>query len=291
MPRKLEGWSREQIASGLRLAASGVPVLEVAQMMDVSADVFAEWKAEYAELFDKLIIGSAGLEQLDNAAKTTGNRRVAYLSGCLGGKEVQTMMLGCKLRYSVIENPATVARELLRSGCILGNFQKPSLSWESFPPGSRSLHQGSSEGALLATNCGTSNSKARLSQNHERAADGSTIGRARMSLMALVSAQIAARKKDLPQLRASDGETPLVGVLNKEIDELRWRMELASGDRIDVPIIEDEGLKFSLDGILEEPIQAIRTFYTSPVDALLMGNLLIKKSESPATRPKLNQVA
>jgi predicted NodU family carbamoyl transferase len=61
-------------------------------------------------------------------------------------------------------------------------------------------------------------------------------------------------------------------------------MELADGRRIEVPIIQDVGLKFSLDGILDAPIDAIRAFYTSPVDALLLGNLLIKKSDSPTRR-------
>lgn len=48
-------WSREQVASGLRLAGSGVPVIDIAQMMGVSSEVFYAWKAEYTELFDKLI--------------------------------------------------------------------------------------------------------------------------------------------------------------------------------------------------------------------------------------------
>jgi hypothetical protein len=54
--REMEGsWSREQIASGLRLVGSGVPVIEVTEMMGVSPEVFSAWKAEYSERFDRLI--------------------------------------------------------------------------------------------------------------------------------------------------------------------------------------------------------------------------------------------
>lgn len=243
MSREMTGsWSSEQIASGLRLAESGVPVVEITRMMGVSPDVFFAWKAEYAELFEKLIIRFAGPKQPNNATKTTAGRRVAYLSGCAGGKEVENMLRECKVRFSFIENPATVACELLRSGSVLGNFQKP-LSGKGLPE-----------------------------------AGGFLMGQARMNFFILVSAQIVNPRSDSPQHGVFDGETALSGVVSVEIDELRWRTEMAGGAQIDVPITQGVGLKFSLDGILDAPIDAVRTFYTSPVDALLLGNLLIKKS-------------
>jgi hypothetical protein len=241
-------WSSEQIASGLRLAESGVPVVEITRMMGVSPDVFFTWKTEYAELFEKLIIRFAGPKRPNNATKTNEGRRVAYLSGCAGGKEVEDMLRECKLRFSVIENPATVACELLRSGSVLGNFQKP------------------------------------LSGKGLSEAGGFLTGQARINSFILVSVQIVNPKSDSHPRGAFGGETALSGVVSGEIDELRWRMEMAGGAQIDVPITQDVGLKFNLDGILEAPIDAVRTFYTSPVDALLLGNLLIKKSESPTTR-------
>jgi hypothetical protein len=38
-------------------------------------------------------------------------------------------------------------------------------------------------------------------------------------------------------------------------------------------------VKFRLDGILGALIDAIRAFYTSSMDALLLGSFLIKKSD------------
>jgi hypothetical protein len=39
-------------------------------------------------------------------------------------------------------------------------------------------------------------------------------------------------------------------------------------------------MKFNLNGISDAAINAIRIFYTSPIDALLLGSFLIRKSES-----------
>jgi hypothetical protein len=246
-------WSREQIASGLRLAGSGVPVVEVTQMMGVSLEVFSAWKAEYAELFDKLIGTFPEPKQPNNVTKTVGNRRMAYLSGSVGGEEVERELRECKIRYSVIENAAAIAGELLRSGNVLGNFQKP-LYWKDFPSTSRPL------------------------------LGGSQMGQAGESLFILVSAQLVNQKRDSPQSGTSRGEAALSGVFSSEIDELRWRADLADGGQIDEAIIRDVPVKFSLDGILDAPIDAIRAFYTSPMDALLLGNFLIKKSDSPSRR-------
>src|SRR5882762_7779652 len=192
-------WSREQIASGLRLAGSGVPVAEVTQMMGVSLKVFSAWKAEYAELFDKLIGRFPEPKQPNNVTQTVGNRRMAYMSGSVGGEEVESELHACKIRYI--------------GECLT---REP--------------------------------------------------------------------RKGLASIWGIQGRAALSGVFSSEIDELRWRADLASGSQIDEAIIRDVAVKFSLDGILDAPIDAIRAFYTSPMDALLLGNFLIKKSDSPSRR-------
>jgi len=58
------------------------------------------------------------------------------MSGSVGGEEVESELHACKIRYSIIENAAAIAGELLRSGNVLGNFQKP-IYWKAFPSASR----------------------------------------------------------------------------------------------------------------------------------------------------------
>ena len=80
-------WPKEQIASALRLAGSGVPVVEVARMMGTSPGMVSGWKEEYSTLFDRLIRKSA--EQLDNTTGGVRVRRKAYLSGCTASEEAR----------------------------------------------------------------------------------------------------------------------------------------------------------------------------------------------------------
>ena len=285
MSREVKGsWSKEQIASGLRLAASGVPVTEVTGMMGVSPEIFSAWRAEYAEVFDRLIIRSGGQIKPNPVTNAIVGRKIAYLTSCVGGAEIESELRDCKLPHAVIENPAVVAGDLLKSGNILGNFQE-SIYWTCFPRASRSLLEGSSKDALPPPNSElTVSSYGQSFDKQRREADGSQIGQASVSLLVLVSAQIVDLKGKSPRHEASCGETALSGAFSEEVDELRWRTHMAGRDHIDEPIIRGVGLKFSLEGILDTPIDAIRAFYTSPVDALLLGNFLIKKSDSPARR-------
>jgi hypothetical protein len=86
-----------------------------------------------------------------------------------------------------------------------------------------------------------------------------------VNLLVRVSAHIVDLKGKSPRHEASRGER--AGAFSEEVDELRWRTHMAGRDPIDEPITRGVGLKFSLDGIPDTPIDAIRAFYTSPVDA------------------------
>ena len=97
MLRKMKGsWSREEIASGLRLAGSGVSVAEVTRMMGVSPEVFSAWRTQYAEVLDKLIIRSAGqiqpnaVTRWDEKAGLRGMRYAPNVRRARGTKKKET---------------------------------------------------------------------------------------------------------------------------------------------------------------------------------------------------------
>src|SRR5258707_13274332 len=102
-------WSREEIASGLRLAGSGVPVVEVTRMMGVSPEVFSAWRAEYAEVLDKLIIRSAGQNQPNAVTKTIARGGGAHLNRGAGGGKKEKGVGPMKIRDAVNEKPAARA--------------------------------------------------------------------------------------------------------------------------------------------------------------------------------------
>ena len=240
MYRRIEcKWPKEQIASALRLAGAGVPVVEVARMMGTTPGMVSGWKEEYSSLFDRLVRKSA--EQLDNTTGCVRIKRMAYLSGCTAGEEVESELRACKLRYSVIENVTAVARELLRSGNVLANLQRPVYSEDASSPCLRP------------------------------AAGSSPIDRESANFLILVNAQLS-------QTNGSASETMLSGAVKGQIDELRWRTFVGNNVKLDEPILQDIAIEFSLDAVLDTWMDAIRAFYTSSMDALLLGHVLIQKS-------------
>jgi hypothetical protein len=69
---------------------------------------------------------SARFRNKATIAKTGDAKSVAYLSNHLAEEEkLESKLCACKLRYSIVKDTAGVARYLLRSGRLLGNFQKP----------------------------------------------------------------------------------------------------------------------------------------------------------------------
>jgi hypothetical protein len=171
--------------------------------------VFSAWRAEYVELFNKLVIKIPGQKQSNNATSSISDKRIAYLSGCMGGEEVENELRACKLRYSVIDNPANVTGELLRSDSILGNFQNPS-SWKPFPTASQPVLEGCSGHASRTAGCELSGSlpvllnKKRMSETADY-----QMGSALACLSVLVSAQIVDANRESPQDGAAGQENHL----------------------------------------------------------------------------------
>ena len=134
-----------------------------------------------------------------------------------------------------------VARELLRSGNVLANLQRP-------------VYGEDASSTFLPPPAGSS-----------------PIDRESANFLILVNAQLA-------QTSRSASETVLSGSVKGEIDELRWRTFVGNNVKLDEPILQDIAMEFSLDAVLDTWMDAIRAFYTSSMDALLLGHVLIQKS-------------
>jgi hypothetical protein len=235
-------WSREQIASAIRLTAAGVSEKEVLAMMGVSSSVFSAWKSAYAQTFRKL-------------TKTVGVRRVAYFSAWLGHQlEVESALQACKIGYSVVGNWAEAVRELVKSGFLLANLQAP-VQAESSAPIPSSSFNGSSSHATPTSH-----------QNEERP-------------LMLVSVQGLDQEDLSVQPGIPADERKIAGAVSTRIDELMWSTCLGYRGPMDESIVGGVPMRFSLEAILDGPVDAIRIFFTSSMDVLLLGNCLIQKSE------------
>ena len=224
MQNDIQGnWSREQIASALRLVASGVPVNDLLQMMGTTGQIFSAWQAEYAESFNFFVTPDSNASSAGPDGRNV--RRTAYMWDGLDEQNIEEVLTQCKIKYRVCDRLPSVVRELLMSGERLANFQY------LLPPGSSSRP---------ATSC-----------------------------MALVSAQVVDDTSD---------QTPFWGACSAQIDELRFK-HLKPDGYAEEAVIREVPLKFALEGIFEQAIDAIRAFYTSPIDSLLLGTFLVQKTE------------
>lgn len=263
-------WSKEQIASALRLVGAGVPLKEIAQTMGAAPGTVSAWRREYATLLDKLIKRYPKQEGFTETGGTVRIRRMAYISDCIGDEEVESELRACKIRYSIVENTAAAAGELLRSRKMLGNFQR-TICPSSIVSTCEAPLENSSENTVLAES--QRRSAAKIDCN-----DLPHVSGTEAEPLVLVSAQIADPGcVMLPRAALASAEA-LSAVVSGEIDELWWRSSQRGGGHIDEPIIQDSTLEFRLDAILDAPINAIRMFFTSPMDALLIGNCLLQKS-------------
>ena len=272
-------WSREQIASALPLAGAGVPVADIAQTMGAAPGTVSAWKREYAALLGKLIRRSALPDEFKPAANAARVRRTAYMSACIDKEEVECELRACKIRYSVVDNAAARASQLLRAGKVLGNLQIPYRGEDALsnldPPLENSLEPAVPRRPPAL-------SSANLQQAPEMKvpeASLSSSGYERESLYLLVNAELADSSNGAHQTYELAGELTLLGAVTEEIDQLRWWSDLGSGGTLDEPIIQDGVMKYTLDAVLDTCIHGIRAFYTSSIDALLLGKFLILKSE------------
>jgi len=109
-------YSHEEIAAGLQLLTSGVPLQQVLAVMQVSDDIYSKWLSDHVAVLHAL------MEETHSPYR---------LGVCLSDKltqpveTVQQTLRHCKLRHEVCNHPATTIRELLTSGKRVGRFYRP----------------------------------------------------------------------------------------------------------------------------------------------------------------------
>jgi hypothetical protein len=225
-------WSREQIASGLRLVAGGVPERDMVAMMGVSPVVLAARKRNYERSFLEL-------------TELVDGKRISYMSDWAAPlDQLENELRDCRIPFALVKDKARVIREALQSNKVIANLQ-PTF---------------------------------RLNDVDRVPAMASTL--------ALVSVTPLHYADGASQNCASSQDTGITGALSAEINELRWRTHSKTHGTADELISQDLAMMFSLEAILSSSTEAIRIFYTSGMDALLLGNWLVEKTVAGNFVPK-----
>jgi carbamoyltransferase len=65
--------------------------------------------------------------------------------------------------------------------------------------------------------------------------------------------------------------------VDKEIEPLYWNLINEFGKRTGVPVVMNTSFNLRGEAIVNTPTDAIRTFYSSGMDALVIGPFLVEK--------------
>ena len=229
---------------------------------------------------DGVALGAALVPYLDRGGPLPNKpMRHAYLGPAFDDDAIASTLHTYKLRYSPLRDPAATAAELLSSGKIIGWFQ----GHMEFGPralGGRSILADPRDQEM--NNRVNNAVKFREwwrpfapSLKKESARD--FLESAADSPFMIVTAQVRPEKrKVIPAVTHVDGSARPQTVEEK-INPLYWRLIDKFGQRTGVPVILNTSFNLRGEAIVNTPTDAVRTFFSSGMDALIIGSFLVEK--------------
>ena len=83
-------------------------------------------------------------------------------------------------------------------------------------------------------------------------------------------------RQKLPAVTHVDG-TARVHTVSERDNPLFWRLIKTFGEETGTPVILNTSFNIMGEPIVENPLQAIRCFFSSGLDVLILGNCIVKK--------------
>jgi carbamoyltransferase len=229
---------------------------------------------------DGVALGAALAPYLDNGGQLPTTRmRHAYLGPAFDHSAIETTLRTYKLPYSRVEDPAVAAAELLSNGKILGWFQGR-MEFGPRALGSRSILADPRDAEMTAkvNNAvkfrewwrpfAPSLKKETASEYLESATD---------SPFMILTAQVRPEKRSvIPAVTHVDGSARPQTV-EKETNPLYWRLIDEFEKRSGVPVVMNTSFNLRGEAIVHTPTDAVRTFFSSGMDALVIGSFVVEK--------------
>jgi len=229
---------------------------------------------------DGVALGAALAGYLDNNGRLPNKEmRHGYWGPSFDDEAIESAIRTYKLRYTKVGDPATSAAELLANGKILGWFQGR-MEFGPRALGSRSILADPRDPEM---NAKVNNAvKFRewwrpFAPSFKKEAAGEYLESATDSPFMILTAQVRPEKRSIiPSVTHVDGSARPQTV-EKEINPLYWRLIDEFGKRTGVPVIMNTSFNLRGEAIVHTPTDAIRTFFSSGMDALMIGSFLIEK--------------
>ncbi len=261
------------LAGGVALNSKANGKIAACRMVD-------EFFVQPAATDDGVALGAALAPYLDNSGRLPNKAmRHGYWGPSFEDKAIETALRTYKLRYVKLDDPACAAAELLRQGKILGWFQGR-MEFGPRALGSRSI--------LADPRDPEMNTKVNhavkfrewwrpFAPSLKREAASEYLESATDSPFMILTAQVRPEKRRvIPAVTHVDGSARPQTV-EKEINPLYWRLIDEFEKRTGVPVVMNTSFNLRGEAIVHTPTDAIRTFYSSGMDALVIGSFLVEK--------------
>ncbi|HEV2197076.1 MAG TPA: carbamoyltransferase C-terminal domain-containing protein [Candidatus Acidoferrum sp.] len=229
---------------------------------------------------DGVALGAALAPYLDAGGKLPNRAmRHGYWGPSFDDDSIEAALRTYKLRCTKLPDPAGAAAELLSQGKILGWFQGR-MEFGPRALGSRSILADPRDPEM---NAKVNNAvKFRewwrpFAPSMKKEAASEYLESATDSPFMILTAQVRPEKRAvIPSVTHVDGSARPQTV-EKEINPLYWRLIDEFGKRTGVPVVMNTSFNLRGEAIVHTPTDAIRTFFTSGMDALVIGSYLVEK--------------
>jgi carbamoyltransferase len=229
---------------------------------------------------DGVCLGAALAPYLDSGGQLPLHRmRHAYLGPDISEAEIEKALETYKIRYTPLNDAASTAAEWLAAGKILGWVQGR-MEFGPRALGSRSILADPRDPEMNAR----VNNAVKFREWWRPFAPsmlaevaGEYLENPPDSPFMIVTSQVLADKRNvIPSVTHVDGSARPQTV-ERDVNSLYWRLIKEFGDRTGVPVIMNTSFNLRGEPIVCTPTDAIRTFYSSGLDALILGNYLVQK--------------
>lgn len=205
--------------------------------------------------------------------------RHAYLGPSFDDAAIEVVLNTYKIRYSPLFDPAATAAEFLAQGKIIGWYQGR-MEFGPRALGSRSIIADPRDPEM---NTKVNNAvKFRewwrpFAPSFKKEAAPEYLESAYDSPFMILTAQVRPEKRGvIPSVTHVDGSARPQTV-EKEINPLYYRLIDEFGKRTGVPVIMNTSFNLRGEAIVHTPTDALRTFISSGMDALVLGGFLVEK--------------
>jgi carbamoyltransferase len=229
---------------------------------------------------DGVCLGAALVPYLDNGGKLPMQRmRHAYLGSESSDEDIEKALSTYKLRATRVADPAAAAAEMLANGKILGWFQGR-MEFGPRALGARSILADPRDPEM---NAKVNNAvkfrewwrpfaPSMLAEVAEQYIESATD-----SPFMILTAQVKPEKRSvIPSVTHVDGSARPQTV-ERDVNPLYWRLIREFGNRTGVPVVMNTSFNLRGEPIVCTPTDAVRTFFSSGMDALVIGNFVVEK--------------